>query len=136
MNHSQLRAFHAVANHGSFTAAADKLHVSQPTISEQVRALEDHYQIKLFERNGRQIALTGLGRALLDISHDLFALETRAEDLLTAARGLLSGELRVEAPDNTASGAMLSHPAGWAALALGVGGLLAWRWRRRSKGGA
>ena len=49
---------------------------------------------------------------------------------------LLSGELRVEAPDNTASGAMLSHPAGWAALALGVGGLLAWRWRRRSKGGA
>lgn len=97
MNHSQLRAFHAVANHGSFTAAADKLHVSQPTISDHVRALEDHYQIKLFERNGRQIALTGLGRALLDISHDLFALETRAEDLLTAARGLLSGKLRVAA---------------------------------------
>ncbi len=97
MNHSQLRAVHAVANHGSFTAAANKLHVSQPTISDHVRALEDHYQIKLFERNGRQIALTGLGQALLDISDDLFALETRAEDLLTAARGLLSGKLRVAA---------------------------------------
>lgn len=49
---------------------------------------------------------------------------------------LLSGELRVEAPDAAASGAMLSQPAGWLALVLGVGGLLAWLWRRRSKGGA
>lgn len=97
MNHSQLRAFHAVAVHGSFTAAAEKLYVSQPTVSDHVRALENHYQIKLFERNGRQIALTGLGRALLDISRELFTLENRAEDLLTAARGLLSGKLRVAA---------------------------------------
>ena len=49
---------------------------------------------------------------------------------------LLSGELRVEAPDAAASGAMLSQPVGWLALLLGGGGLLAWLWRRRSKGGA
>ncbi len=97
MNHSQLKAFHAVASHGSFTRAAEKLHVSQPTISDHVRALEERYQIKLFERNGRQVSLTGLGRALLDISQQLFTLESRAEDLLIAARGLLSGELRVAA---------------------------------------
>jgi len=97
MNHSQLKAFHAVAVHGSFTAAAEKLHVSQPTISDHVRALEDHYQIKLFERSGRRVSLTGLGSALLDVSKKIFFMETRAEDILTAARGLLSGELRVAA---------------------------------------
>lgn len=97
MNHSQLRAFYAVAIKGSFTAAAEKLHVSQPTISDHVRTLEEHYQIKLFERNGPRIALTGLGHALLEISRELFVLETRAEEVLTAARGLLSGELRVAA---------------------------------------
>lgn len=97
MNHSQLRAFHAVAMNGSFTIAAEKLHVSQPTVSDHVRALEDHYQIKLFERNGPRISLTGLGHALLNVSRELFGLETRAEELLTAARGLLSGELRVTA---------------------------------------
>jgi len=97
MNHSQLKAFHAVATHGSFTAAAEKLHVSQPTVSDHVRALEERYQIRLFERNGRKVILTGLGHALLDVSRELYALENRAEDLLTAARGLLSGELRVAA---------------------------------------
>lgn len=97
MKHSQLKAFHAVATKGSFTGAAEKLHVSQPTISDHVRALEEHYQIKLFERNGPRISLTGLGHALLEVSRALFALEARAEELLTAARGLLSGELRVAA---------------------------------------
>lgn len=97
MNHSQLKAFHAVATQGSFTAAAEKLHVSQPTISDHVRALEDRHQTELFERRGRQVKLTGLGHALLDISREMFTLESRAEDLLIAARGLLSGKLRVAA---------------------------------------
>jgi len=97
MNLSQLKAFHAVATYGSFTAAAEKLHVSQPTISDHVRALEVRYQIKLFERSGRRVNLTGLGNALLEVSREVFSLETRAEDILTAARGLLSGELRVAA---------------------------------------
>ena len=97
MNYSQLRAFHTVAVQGSFTRAAEKLNVSQPTISDHVKALENDYQVKLFQRHGRDISLTGLGQALLDVSTRLFSLEGECERLLLTARGLLSGHLRVAA---------------------------------------
>lgn len=48
---------------------------------------------------------------------------------------LLSGDLHVEAPDEAAPGAMALPPAGWLALALGLGGLVAWRLRRQTQGG-
>lgn len=60
MNLAQLRAFHAVAREGSFTTAAHALSVTQPTVSSQVKALEDSYGIRLFDRRGRQVVPTGL----------------------------------------------------------------------------
>jgi DNA-binding transcriptional LysR family regulator len=89
MNHSQLRAFHAVASNGSFTKAAAVLNVTQPTLSGQVKALEEGYGIKLFERRGRGIEITGLGRALHDVTSRLFTTEAEARQLLTQARGLI-----------------------------------------------
>ncbi len=97
MNHSQLRAFHAVAIQGGFTKAAAALRVTQPTLSGQVKALEESYGVKLFERRGRSIEITGLGRALLEITRRHFHLETEAEQLMSAARGLLHGHLRLGA---------------------------------------
>jgi aminoethylphosphonate catabolism LysR family transcriptional regulator len=97
MNHSQLRAFHAVASNGSFTKAAAVLNVTQPTLSGQVKALEEGYGIKLFERRGRGIEITGLGRALHDVTSRLFTTEAEARQLLTQARGLIGGRLRVGA---------------------------------------
>jgi len=97
MNHNQLRAFHAVATEGSFTRAADALHVTQPTLSAQVKALEETYGIQLFDRRGRGIATTELGRSLLEITRRYFGLEAEAEQLLAATRGLRSGHLRVGA---------------------------------------
>ena len=97
MNHAQLRAFHAVAEAGSFTRAAGKIGVSQPTLSTQVKALEEGYGAALFHRNQRRITLTGIGRALHDITQRYFAMETEAEHLLRAARGLVRGSLRVTA---------------------------------------
>ena len=61
MIYTQLRAFHAVAAASSFTKAADALHVTQPTLSAQVKALEEAYGVELFERRGRGIAPTELG---------------------------------------------------------------------------
>jgi LysR family transcriptional regulator, low CO2-responsive transcriptional regulator len=52
MNHAQLRAFHAVASEGSFTRAAAALHVTQPTLSGQVKALEQNFGVRLFDRRG------------------------------------------------------------------------------------
>ncbi len=97
VSHAQLRAFHAVATQGGFTRAAAALGLTQPTLSGQVRALEDSYGVRLFERRGRGVELTGLGRALHDTTRRLFGLEAEAEQLLAAARGLTSGRLRVGA---------------------------------------
>ena len=102
MNSAQLRAFHAVAVAGSYTRAAEHLHVTQPTLSGQVKALEETYGVRLFERLGRGIELTGLGRSLLDTTRRLYALEAEAEQLLSAAQSLAGGQLRVgaDAPMN------------------------------------
>jgi LysR family transcriptional regulator, low CO2-responsive transcriptional regulator len=97
MNYAQLRAFHAVASAGSFTRAAEALHVTQPTLSGQVKELEASYGVRLFDRRGRRIEPTELGRSLLDVTRRLFSLETEAEQLLAATRGLKRGHLRVGA---------------------------------------
>jgi aminoethylphosphonate catabolism LysR family transcriptional regulator len=97
MNHAQLRAFHAVASEGSFTRAAEALHVTQPTLSGQVKALEERYGIKLFDRRGRRVYPTELGQSLLDLTRRLFSLENEAEQILGAAKGLKRGHLRLAA---------------------------------------
>ena len=97
MNFAQLRAFHAVALAGSYTKASAALRVTQPTLSGQVKALEEHYGVKLFDRRGRGVQLTALGRSLLDVTRRLYTMEAEAEQLLAAARSLTGGQLRVGA---------------------------------------
>src|SRR5882724_8914168 len=97
MNHAQLRAFHAVASEGSFTRAAEVLHVTQPTLSGQVKELEARYGVKLFDRRGRRVYPTELGRSLLDLTRRLFSLEAEAEQILGAAKVLKRGHLRLAA---------------------------------------
>lgn len=70
--HAHLRSFHAVATQRSFTNAADMLHITQPTLCGQVKALGEHYGIKLFVRHGRHIELTDLGATAFNITRKLF----------------------------------------------------------------
>jgi len=97
INHAQIRAFHAVARTGGFTRASTELNVTQPTLSGQVAALEQAYGVRLFERRGRGSEMTDLGRSLFAITSRLFSQEAEAEQLLVAARGLTTGQLRVGA---------------------------------------
>jgi aminoethylphosphonate catabolism LysR family transcriptional regulator len=97
MNFAHLRSFHAVAREGSFTRAAGALGVSQPTLSTQVKALEEEYGVALFTRRGRGVEPTELGRALFDLTRRLFSLEEEAAELLAAAHELTTGELRIGA---------------------------------------
>ncbi len=97
MNFAQLRAFHAVAREGSFTTAARALSVTQPTLSSQVKALEQTYGMQLFDRRGRRVEPTELGRALFAVTQRLFSLEEEAEDILAAARELQGGQIKVGA---------------------------------------
>ncbi|HEY7788712.1 MAG TPA: LysR substrate-binding domain-containing protein [Casimicrobiaceae bacterium] len=97
MRLAHLRSFFAVARHGGFTAGARALHVSQPTVTAQVRALEASYAIELFMRRGRSVALTAAGEALYGIAERIFEQEEEALALLRNTGELLAGRLRVGA---------------------------------------
>lgn len=97
MRLAHLRSFYAVARHGGFTAGARALHVSQPTVTSQVRALEANYGIELFLRRGRGVALTDTGEALYAIAQRIFEQEQEALALLKNTGELRAGHLRVGA---------------------------------------
>jgi len=97
MRLTQLRSFHAVATRGSFTRAAQSLHVSQPTVTTQVRQLEMLYKVELLHRTGRRVRPTEIGERLLHLSRQIFGLEADAVQLLRDAGELRSGQLRVAA---------------------------------------
>lgn len=97
MRLTQLRSFFAVAREGSFTRAAESLHVSQPTITTQVRFLEESYKVELFHRRGRRVQLTVMGEQLMQLAQQIFSLEADAVHLLGDAGALRTGHLRVAA---------------------------------------
>jgi LysR family transcriptional regulator, transcriptional activator of nhaA len=83
LNYHHLRYFWVVAKEGGLRKAADKLHVSQPTISAQIAALEAALDEKLFQRGGRALALTEAGHRVLSYAEEIFSL---GQELLDAAR--------------------------------------------------
>ncbi|WP_371229773.1 LysR substrate-binding domain-containing protein [Roseovarius sp. 2305UL8-3] len=97
MRHSQLKAFHHVALHGGFSAAAEALNLTQPAISEQVRNLEQSYDVLLFQRDRKKVTLTETGTALLKISLHYFEVEQQMAELLSESSAAVSGELRIVA---------------------------------------
>lgn len=97
MRLTQLRSFHAVARAGGFTGAAKLLHISQPTVTTQVRFLEETYGAELFYRRGHKVTLTPLGEQLFELAQRIFALESETVHLLEDSGELRSGHLRVGA---------------------------------------
>ena len=97
MRLTQLRSFHAVAHAGGFTGAAKLLHISQPTVTTQVRFLEETYGCELFYRRGHKVTLTPLGEQLFEIAQKIFELESETVHLLEDSGELKSGHLRVGA---------------------------------------
>ena len=91
MRLTQLRSFHAVAHAGGFTGAAKLLHISQPTVTTQVRFLEETYGCELFYRRGHKVTLTPLGEQLFEIAQKIFALESETVHLLEDSGELKSG---------------------------------------------
>lgn len=97
ISHAHLRSFHAVATHGSFTRASEMLNITQPTLSGQVKELEERYGTRLFIRHGRRIELTDIGKSAFNITRHIFRHEEEVEHLLQSAHALTSGLLRVGA---------------------------------------
>jgi aminoethylphosphonate catabolism LysR family transcriptional regulator len=97
MRYVQLRAFHHVAICGGFSRAAEYLCLTQPAISDQVRKLEEEYDVLLFNRHKKQVVMTPSGEKLLEITRRLFDNEEQALELLSESRALRSGTLRIVA---------------------------------------
>lgn len=97
MTPTQLRAFHLVAESGSFSAAARASGLSQPNLSGQVTALEKAYGVRLFDRRGRTIVPTETGRQLHGLTTRLMALQEEARALLAGEQALTRGHLRIAA---------------------------------------
>jgi LysR family transcriptional activator of nhaA len=74
LNYHHLRYFWSVAKEGSLARAAEKLRVSKPSISEQIRELESAFGEKLFQREGRNNKLTAAGRVVFGYADEIFAL--------------------------------------------------------------
>ena len=97
MRYAQLKAFHAVALHGGFSKAAERLALTQPAISDQIRKLEEAYGSELFLRRRGGIELTPFARKLYAVTERMFEAEAQALELLSRAKGIEEGSLSIGA---------------------------------------
>jgi len=82
----QLKVFEAVARHLSFTRAAEELFLTQPAVSMQVKQLESHAGLPMFEQVGKKVSLTEAGREMQFYSRAIMQLLDEADDVLTCWR--------------------------------------------------
>jgi DNA-binding transcriptional LysR family regulator len=91
----KLRLFESVADAGSFTEAARRLHMSQPALSRQIAALEESVGAKLFHRHARGLAMTHEGEQLHAATHTMSDTIERTRASIDVSRGRPSGEIRL-----------------------------------------
>ncbi len=95
LNLHHLRVFYLTAKHLSCTKAAERLYVTQPAITSQLRRFEECCELKLFRKKGRNIYLTEEGRLLYEYAKRIFEQENRVERLIEELKGLRMGVLRL-----------------------------------------
>lgn len=97
LNYHQLHIFYLVAEQGSFSAAAQALHMTQPAVTMQIQSLEDHFGSKLLIRSTKKMELTEAGRALLPYAKDAIELMRNTEEAMAAFATKLQGRLQLGA---------------------------------------
>ncbi len=93
MDLAGLNAFIAIAETGSFSLAAERLHLTQPAVSKRLAALESQLDVRLFDRLGREVGLTEAGRALLPRAYRILNVLDDTRRALTNLNGEVSGRL-------------------------------------------
>ncbi|OFZ29005.1 MAG: LysR family transcriptional regulator [Bdellovibrionales bacterium RIFCSPHIGHO2_01_FULL_40_29] len=95
LNLSQLQTFVTVVAEGSMTAAADKLYLTQPAVSQQMKNLEDELGVELIVRGSKQIKMTAQGEVLYDHAKRILSLVQQTEISIKSVGAQLRGELRI-----------------------------------------
>ncbi len=95
INLNQLRAFYYVAKYSSYTLAAEKLYISQPAVTAQVKLFETFYDLKLFKKFGRKILLTHAGKLIYDKAKVIYDLENEVEKMIDDIIELKQGVLEI-----------------------------------------
>lgn len=105
-----LQSFVAIVETGSFTRAGERMHLTQSTISQQMRRLEQQLGCPLLDRSGRQVVTTAQGETLLGLARRILGLLAQAENRV----GEASLPLRLGVPEDFAAGAMTAVLAAFA----------------------
>ena len=93
LNLHQLEIFLCIARERSFSRAAERLRISQPSVSIQIRNLEDSLEVKLFERLGRRVYLTREGKVVLEHAKKISAIVSGLQKEIKGLRGIRRGQL-------------------------------------------
>jgi DNA-binding transcriptional LysR family regulator len=121
-----LRYFVALADTGNFTRAAEKIFIAQPTLSQQIRRLEEIVGTPLLQRRREGLRLTPAGRMLLDGSRNVLALADQAVNRTRQAAGLGRPRLRVVMPPGLPESLAVPATAGLQAAATATDVDLGW----------
>ena len=127
MEISRLRVFRAVAQHLNFREAAETLRLTQPAVTQQIKALESELATPLFDRAAGRVALTPAGLALLPFAQQIHHLAEDARAAVAAASGTATGQLALGASQTIAqyllpqlvAGFLRAHPTITLALSSG-----------------
>lgn len=102
MNLRVLRYFLAIIEEGSITGTAEYLSISQPSLSRQIKDLEEHLGHKLFDRGSRTITLTPAGELLRDRAREIVLIADRTEAELTSMDKPINGKVYIGAGETEA----------------------------------
>ena len=91
----RLQVFHAVAKHGSFTRAAEHLHMTQPAVTFQIKQLEEHFDTRLLDRGHGKITLTPAGELVLAYAERILGLSAELDSRVSELTDELAGQLKI-----------------------------------------
>jgi LysR family hydrogen peroxide-inducible transcriptional activator len=95
MTITQLKYVLAVAQYQNFTKAADKVFVTQPTLSMQIQKLEDELDIQIFDRSKKPIELTEAGKKIVQQARNIVNESDRIQDIVDQEKGFIGGEFKI-----------------------------------------
>ena len=98
----RLKVFYSVARRLNFTRAAEELYITQPAVTKHIKEIENHFKVKLFDRNGTKIKLTNAGETLMRYCEKIFDIYKSLEFDLNTFSESTSGILRIGASTTAA----------------------------------